>query len=382
MAFNKVTYRGQVVIDLTDSTVRPETLGKDIVAYDANGERIIGTNTSGEVPEGYIKPEGVLDIVENGEHDVTEFAGVLVNVPIPDGYIVPEGNLAITENGTKDVTEYATVEVSIPLPEGSTEINQNGTYNVTDYAEAVVNVPNVIPDGYIKPSGTLAITENGTHDVAEYANVAINVAASGSDDVILAALEYKTKGDNLFEGCSSLTEIPLFDTSKYTSMMSMFNGCSKLTSVPLFNTSNNTSVFMMFYNCYKLQTVPALDMRNVTATSNVFFSCWDLLDIRMRNIKVSMQVGTSRYGDKIAVDSLIHLIYELRDTGSSKTLTMGATNLEKLANVYVKLIDITDEMRAEDDLIDEKLPFIVCDSTDEGATLITSYVSAKNWALA
>ena len=40
------------------------------------------------------------------------------------------------------------------------------------------------------------------------------------------------------------------------------------------------------------------------------------------------------------------------------------------------------KMRAEDDLIDEKYPFARCESTDEGATLITDYISVKNWKLA
>jgi len=103
----------------------------------------------------------------------------------------------------------------------------------------------------------------------------------------------------------------------------------------------------------------------------------------LRNIKTNLQVGSgTSYGHLLTVDSLIHLIKELRDTGFSKTLTIGSANLEKLANVYVRTIDITDEMRAEDDLIDEKLPFVVCESTDEGCMLIKDYVNFKNWKLA
>ena len=48
----------------------------------------------------------------------------------------------------------------------------------------------------------------------------------------------------------------------------------------------------------------------------------------------------------------------------------------------MKLVDITDEMRAEDEFIDLKKPFVVCESTDEGAMSVTEYVTSKNWQLA
>ena len=43
MAVNKVIYNKRVLIDLTDSTVTPETLAKGVIAYNARGERIVGT---------------------------------------------------------------------------------------------------------------------------------------------------------------------------------------------------------------------------------------------------------------------------------------------------------------------------------------------------
>lgn len=187
----------------------------------------------------------------------------------------------------------------------------------------------------------------------------------------------------MFYGSTNLMTVPSLDTRNVMDMGYMFYGCLKLNAVSQLYTRNVTDMRQMFYNCQNLNTVSLLDMRNVGIVMSMFYNCCALTDVRLRNIKVGLQVGSGTvYGHLLTVDSLTHLIYELRDTGSSKTLTVGSANLEKLANVYVKLIDITDEMRAEDDLIDEKLPFVVCESTDEGACLIGEYVGFKNWKLA
>lgn len=44
MGVNKVVYGTTVLIDITDSTVTPETLAEGVVAYNAKGERIVGTH--------------------------------------------------------------------------------------------------------------------------------------------------------------------------------------------------------------------------------------------------------------------------------------------------------------------------------------------------
>jgi surface protein len=165
-------------------------------------------------------------------------------------------------------------------------------------------------------------------------------------------------------------------------MRNMFYNCTALLTVPLFDTKKVTNMPYMFYGCGALTTVPSFDIRNVPDLSDAFNSCKALTECWVRNIKTSIQVGYGTYfGHLLTLESLLHLCKECRNVNASRTLTVGTANLEKLANVYVKLIPITDEMRAEDDLIDEKYPFVQCESTDEGAMTIADYMTTKMWTL-
>ena len=61
-----------------------------------------------------------------------------------------------------------------------------------------------------------------------------------------------------------------WNTSNVVDMSSMFNGCSNLTSVPLFDTSNVVDMSSMFYGCRALTSVPELDYSNATNITRLF----------------------------------------------------------------------------------------------------------------
>ena len=136
-----------------------------------------------------------------------------------------------------------------------------------------------------------------------------------------------TNMEGMFNMCHSLTTIPLLDTSKVTRMYDMFISCKALTTIPQLDTSNVTNMSEMFYGCTNLTTVPALDANKVTSMSSMFNGCSNLKSILMTNIGVNLNISAST---KFERSDLLVILNNLKTVTSTKTLTMGATNLAKL----------------------------------------------------
>ena len=77
----------------------------------------------------------------------------------------------------------------------------------------------------------------------------------------------------MFVFCHSLTSVPLFNTSSVTNMGNMFDRCSALEMVPLFNTSSVTNMEYMFSNCSALKTVPLFNTSSVVFMNGMFENC-------------------------------------------------------------------------------------------------------------
>lgn len=205
--------------------------------------------------------------------------------------------------------------------------------------------------------------------------------------------------------CTQLENMPQLNLASAKSLVQFMSYCTKIKTLPEMNTSNvenfssfasgagvleaftqdtrnATNTSSMFYYCSKLETVN-MDMRKVTNANYMFGYCLKLTNLALKNINVALQIGSgTTWGHLLTLDSLINTVQELWTGTASRTLTMATASKTKLASVYVKLVDITDEMRGQDEFIDKKLPFAVCESTDEGAMLITDYAKLKNWTIA
>ena len=159
------------------------------------------------------------------------------------------------------------------------------------------------------------------------------VAAGGGDTTTVKNLLDATKSCYYlfrnYTGTSIDELIKPNDTSNVTNMEYMFNQCSYLTSIPKFDTSKVTVMVEMFSGCTKLETVPALNVSNVNYMSGIFGSCSNLKSILMTGMKVDFDISRST---KFERTDLVTILNNLATVTTTKTLTMGATNLAKLTN--------------------------------------------------
>ena len=195
---------------------------------------------------------------------------------------------------------------------------------------------------------------------------------------------------SMFAVCQYMTDLNLshFDTSNVTNMSSMFSNCKALNNIDLssFDTRKVTNMRNVFYFCEALETISNIDMISCTDCYNMLSYASNIKHLYLKNIKVNLQIGsgTTSFGHLLTDDSIINTFKELWDLtgGTSQKLTLSKPSNARTEQIYVKLVDVTDEMRAEDEYIDNKKPCVVCESTDEGAMTLKEYGISKNWQIA
>ena len=137
-----------------------------------------------------------------------------------------------------------------------------------------------------------------------------------------------------FQNCSLLTSITLSRLQNVKLMTYCFYGCSSLTSITLPDLPNVTSIQYCFGYCSSLTSITLPDLPLVTNMSEFFYRCSSLQNLSIGNINPNITTLTNwRISDctLLTVDSLVNIMNALPTITSTKTCTIGTTNISKLS---------------------------------------------------
>lgn len=141
-----------------------------------------------------------------------------------------------------------------------------------------------------------------------------------------------TDVSTMFRDCVSLKEVSMTNTNQITNMMGMFKNCYSLQKVTGLNTNNTQNMLEMFYSCASLKQISNLDMSSVTNMGDMLYNCYSLATIK--SLTVITDNLNLRSSSLLTHTTLLTILNALSDkTGqTTKTLTLGSTNLAKLTD--------------------------------------------------
>lgn len=236
------------------------------------------------------------------------------------GGVTPTGTINITENGEFDVKNYATADVNV-----------SGGGDLSEYFGSTINA------GTSKQSGLNQIIKKIPSGISVVSTSAMYMFnnCSALETISLIDTSNVDNMNNMFLNCYALKTLPLLDTSKVNNMSSMFRECRSLQAIPLLNTNNVTTMESMFYNCQHLDNVPQLDTSNVTNMMQMFNNCLGLTTIpQLNSSKVTAMSNMFKSCTHLSNESLNNILAMCANSNVTNTSYKTLANLGFTSTYY------------------------------------------------
>lgn len=137
-----------------------------------------------------------------------------------------------------------------------------------------------------------------------------------------------------YSGTSVDDLISYDDTANVTNMDGMFNGCSNIINIPSLNLKKVTNMRNAFQGCSKLKIIGEANVYHCESYSFTFYKCSSLEEIHLKQFSHDFDISAST---KFTSEALHEIINNLFNSGFSRKLTMGSTNLAKVSEEYVTI---------------------------------------------
>lgn len=336
-------------LDTSDATATASDILKDKTAY-VKGEKITGTYEGGEgefnayIDEDLMKdPITSQDLVGNSyliNRLITKLPDTLYTTGLRTmGYMfsnftnlkkIPQidtsavTNVSYAFNNCSSLTEYPNFDYSLVTNSGSFLYG----------CKSIIEIDNL---NFPLSTNTSSICY-GCKNLTRIGNVNFPKTTSLYDsfyncenleEINFENIEKVTNIYEVFRNCKKLKKINNLNTATLTNVTSAFTHCESLEIIPAIDISGATSLSSLFEYCPKLKTIEGeLDCTKATSVTNMFSYCNELENVKIKNLNASGLVLTQ--SPKLSHESLLYLLNNLKTITTSKTITIGNTNLQKL----------------------------------------------------
>lgn len=151
-------------------------------------------------------------------------------------------------------------------------------------------------------------------------------------------LENVTNFTQFFQSCTSITSIPIFNTSSATSLVLAFYRCSSLTEFPLIPTSNVNDLLAAFQFCSSLTGFPLIDTSSVNQFSQAWKNCNSMTSFPAINTIEATSLGAT-WGNCASLETFSGNVFDNSISTSNYSDAFLGTNLteQSIDNILVSI---------------------------------------------